>query len=200
MQWDTVVILRRVRMDVYHSSALQVPFTAEAVEPTLWRRWILGNGSKLILSSSCGLPSSYTARLKRRGGLCSSHHTAALQFCGRALYWQWPLLPWAPSARPCCLLCIQSSGFLFGCKTLQMCQRDIPQREENPKNGWRYKGRILRLKHIDNAKECKVWITVTSSHSHVVYIGMYTFNFTVLLSSDKAIFKAESKLHSKINF
>lgn len=78
-QWDTVGILCRVWMDVYHSSALQDPFTEEAVEPTLRRRWILGNRSKLMLPSSYGLPTSYAARLKR-SGLCSSHQCCRITF------------------------------------------------------------------------------------------------------------------------
>lgn len=135
MQWDTVVILCRVWMDVYHSSALQDPFTAEAV------RLHCGEGEcwETEANSSCHLPVGCLPQIQQDSkdvvGSAPAITTAALQFCGRALYWQRPLLPWAPSARPCCLLCIQSSGFLFGCKTLQMCQRDIPQREENPKNG-----------------------------------------------------------------
>lgn len=62
------------------TTALQVPFTEEAVEPTLWKRWILGNRSKLILPSSYGLPSPCAARLKRSGGLYSSHQYCSITF------------------------------------------------------------------------------------------------------------------------
>ena len=132
--------------------------------------------------------------------------TAELYFCGRGLCWQQPQLLWVPSARPCCLLWIWSSSFSsdakhFWCKIKKKCVRGIFLRGK----------KIQRMAEVAKEEFC-VWrifimlknvrceSLLTSSHSHVVYIGMNIFNFTVFLSSDKVIFVAESKLHSKINF
>lgn len=50
MQWDTVEVLCRVWMDVYHSSALQDPFTEEAGEK------VDTGKQRLLANSSCHLP------------------------------------------------------------------------------------------------------------------------------------------------
>lgn len=195
MQWDTVGILWRVWMDVFHSSALQDPFNEEATEPTLWRTQLL----RTKVNSSCHLPKGCLPHMQQLWKVVLQPpvllHSVSVEE-----------LSTSNDRSSCGLLCqthdvcFEYRAQVVSSDTLQMCQRDIPQREENTKSGWSYGGAILCFKYIDNGKEeCKLWIAVISSHSHVAYTGMYIFNFTVL-SPAKTVFMTESKLPSKIKF
>lgn len=160
MQWDAVGIWCRVWMDAYPSSAGSFhwgssgAYIAEKVDTGKQKRTHLG------IFLVCSKTEKKWWILLQPSVLL--HHiaveelTTGIDFCCSGL----PL--------PDPAVCFEQGAQVFRCKTLQIHQRDISQREKKPKKGCSYEGLILCLKHIDIAKDkCKMWITVTSSHSQV---------------------------------